>query len=513
MPTGWSTFPVEFQGGLVSNLSPLQQGINLPGSATFLQNFEPSKEGGYRKVRGYTKYIAGAVTGTGPILGVKIANSDKVIAVRENLTGDSQYWINVGAAWSSLGTAANLGGRVRGVSFNFSGTHKIFFVDGLNTPAVFEDATDTLSFPTLPSDIVGASQAAVFKNHIFAAKGTNLAFSAPFNEADWSVANGGGIINISHEITGLIPFREQLIVFSRNKIQRITGSSVSDFQLLPITDDIGCPYPDTIQEVGGDVMFMGPDGFRLLSATERIGDFGLGLASDPINKDALSFINSTETFASIVLREKAQYRIFGYISAVNEANSKGLVATKFSDQGNGSIQWGTLSGFRAYCADGRYTPDREQTVFANEDGYVYLLESSSARDGQNISAIYQSPFLPITDPQKRKTLYKVALYTDIQGVFSVNLSIRFDTYRINNYNERVQAPMVTLSSDGAGVFTYGSVGAIYGTATYGSELDKIYETNLIGSGKTFSFRVEDDSTNPAFSLDTAIFEYREHDRQ
>jgi hypothetical protein len=165
------------------------------------------------------------------------------------------------------------------------------------------------------------------------------------------------------------------------------------------------------------------------------------------------------------------------------------------------------------CADGRYTPDREQTVFANEDGYVYLLESSSARDGQNISAIYQSPFLPITDPQKRKTLYKVSLYTDIQGVFSVDLSIRFDTYRINNYNERVQAPMVTLSSDGAGVFTYGSVTSIYGAATYGSELDKIHETNLIGSGKTFSFRIEDGSTNPPFSLDTAVFEYREHDRQ
>lgn len=52
----WQTFPVEFRGGLVTNLSPLQQGINAPGSATILRNFEPSIEGGYRRVNGFDKY-------------------------------------------------------------------------------------------------------------------------------------------------------------------------------------------------------------------------------------------------------------------------------------------------------------------------------------------------------------------------------------------------------------------------------------------------------------------------
>jgi hypothetical protein len=42
MTTAWSTFPVQFTGGLVTNISPLQQGINAVGSAFILQNFEPS---------------------------------------------------------------------------------------------------------------------------------------------------------------------------------------------------------------------------------------------------------------------------------------------------------------------------------------------------------------------------------------------------------------------------------------------------------------------------------------
>ena len=56
MPSTRQTYPIEFKGGLVTNMSPLQQGINAPGSARTLRNFEPSIEGGYRRILGYTKY-------------------------------------------------------------------------------------------------------------------------------------------------------------------------------------------------------------------------------------------------------------------------------------------------------------------------------------------------------------------------------------------------------------------------------------------------------------------------
>ena len=388
MTTRWGTFPVEFRGGLISNLSPLQQGINAVGSATFLQNFEPSKEGGYKKILGYEKYIDDTVPGSGLVLGVKVVNPEKVISVRENGSNVSQYYINVSTSWTSLGSASNLGGKVRGVDFNFDGTHKILFVDGTNSPAVFEDDTDTLSFPAgYPSDVIGGEHVEVFKNHIFISKGSNVTFSAPFDETDFSVTNGGGTINVGHTVTGLIVFRDQLIIFSNNKIQRLVGSSVSDFQLTPIAEDIGCVASDTIQEVGGDVMFLGPDGLRLLSATERIGDFGLALASSPIEKDFKSFANLSQSYSSIVLREKAQYRIFGYTTTDLKKDAKGFIGTKFSDQGASNIQWSETKGIQAYVSDGRYVPSSEITVFANGDGYVYRLETGSDFDGGNIQAV------------------------------------------------------------------------------------------------------------------------------
>ena len=83
MPTQWSTFPIEFSGGLISNLTPLQQGVSAVGSATILQNFEVNKEGGYTKLKGYAKFNDTEVTGTGPILCIKSdASSRAVVAIK-----------------------------------------------------------------------------------------------------------------------------------------------------------------------------------------------------------------------------------------------------------------------------------------------------------------------------------------------------------------------------------------------------------------------------------------------
>ena len=67
MATAWQTFPVEFRGGLISNMSLLQQGTNAIGSAQTLSNFEVNKEGGYSKILGFTKFSSTQVPGTGEI--------------------------------------------------------------------------------------------------------------------------------------------------------------------------------------------------------------------------------------------------------------------------------------------------------------------------------------------------------------------------------------------------------------------------------------------------------------
>lgn len=509
MPTAWETFPVEFKGGLISNLSPLQQGINKVGSASILQNYEPARDGGYSKVLGYVKYSDFPVTGSGVVLGTKIVNNSEVVAARSNGFVTS-YYVSTGTDWALLATAEYLGKKLRHDEFNFDGTHKVVFVDGVNYPAIYNDTENSISFITPPVDLLGASSVKLYKNHLFFAKGSELIFSAPYSETDYTPANGSGTIDLGHDITGIVVFRDILFVFARNKIVQISGSSVADFTVAPVTQAIGCINGDTIQEVGGDVMYLAPDGLRLLSATDRNDDFALEIASDPISRDAKLFAASSSNFSSLTVRSKAQYRIFSYNPSDSRAVSRGLLATKFSAQGAADIQWGTLLGFKVACCDSKYTEAGEEIIFANEDGYVYLMEFGNSFDGENILAVYESPYMPITDPQIRKTLYKMTFYVTPTGVFSIRCGIRYDFDRINGAAV-IQPPAFNIQSTSGGSSLWGT--SIWGSFSYGGSVDKVYISQLVGSGKTFSVRFSDDSTNPSHKLDAAIFEYLPLDRQ
>ena len=94
----------------------------------------------------------------------------------------------------------------------------------------------------------------------------------------------------------------------------------------------------------------------------------------------------------------------------------------------------------------------------------------------------------------------------------IGLNIKYDFDTRTNTGV-VQPATQRIQSTGTSVFLYGSSDSVFNTSTFGGELDVVYNTNLVGSGKTIALRVEDNSTNPTFTLDTALLEYRQNDRQ
>ena len=515
MATQWQTFPVPFTGGLITNLSPLQQGINNVGSAGTLQNFEPSLDGGYRKVGGYTKFINATLSGSGAIQALAIVQEDsnqKVIAARSG----TYYIANASdstPAWSSLGTASNTSfTKVRQARFNFNNAYKICFVDGVNFPAIYDRTANSLTYLTSSSSndaVQGASHVCTFKSTLFFGVGTELVFSAPYTATDLTSANGAGSISIGSEITGLIVFRDQLIVFAVDKIMRITGSSSADFLMSAVTEDLGCLSADTIQEVGADVMFLGPDGLRTLSSTDRIGDFGIDVASKNIRPTVNNLQNYATSFSSMVIRGKAQYRLFAYVDGELSSVAKGVLGTKFIDQGGQGFQWATLQGFKVYIADSQFIGEDEYRVFANNDGYVYKMDQGTSLDGENIDAIYESPYMPINDPQLRKTFYKLDFYIKPFGAINIVAGIKFN----QNKTGYIQPPTFNITDSGGTAGIYGNNDTIYNTAVYGAPSTQSYINQVVGSGETVSIRIEDNSSDASFLLDTAIFEFATDDRQ
>jgi len=462
MPDRWQTYPLEFTGGLITNLSPLQHGISAPGSARNLINFEPSTEGGYRRIEGYDKFNSNIVTGQNNILGVTFYK-DRAITARDQTGGDPKLFAGASGtdAWVDLSTSitlANNTSRVRFAKYNFDGTDKLAIVDGVGYPLILAGITASnlskLSASNGNTDLEGASYVAEFKEHLFFANGSDVIFSAPFEDDDFTTANGAGIINVGSTVTALIPFREQLIIFSESRINRLVGNSVADFQVQPIADDIGCVATDTAQEIAGDVIFLGPDGLRTLAGTEKNQDFDLAAITKPIQREIVSLTTQNTSFSSVIIREKSQYRIFGFDTNTTESSSKGIIGTQLQGQQGQQINWAETTGIKAYVADSTYTGKTEVVLFGNEDGYVYQMESGNSFDGDDITASFSTPYFPITDPRTRKTIYRASIYTDPQGTVDLDFNVKYDLSETGV----IEPDTISLSntSSSGGVFIFGS---------------------------------------------------------
>lgn len=521
MPDRWQTYPVEFAGGLISNLSPLQHGSAMPGSARNLINFEPSTEGGYRRIEGFNKFNTNIVTGQNNILGVTFYK-DRAIAARDQTSGDPKLFAAASGtgAWVDLSTSITLGNnasRVRFAKYNFDGTDKMMITDGIGYPLILAGITASdlsqLSSSNGSTDIEGATHVVEFKEHMFLAKGSNLIFSAPFEDDDFTAAKGAGIINVGSTITALIPFREQLIIFSEFRINRLVGDSVADFKLQPIADDIGCVAEDTAQEIAGDVIFLGPDGLRTLAGTEKNQDFDLAAISKPIQKEMVSLTTQNTTFSSVTIREKSQYRIFGFDANTTEASSKGIIGTQLQGAQGQQINWAETTGIKSFVADSTYTGREEVVLFGNNDGYVYQMESGNSFDGDDITASFSTPYFPITDPRTRKTIYRATIYTDPQGSVDLDFNVKYDLSEAGV----IEPETITLSNTSVGsggTFIFGSPDAKYGTARYsGESLQSIFDTQTQGSGFTVSLQFESSGTSPPFSMDSAVIEFGQYGRR
>jgi len=501
MADAWQTHSFEFKGGLITNLSPYQQGFQAPGSARILRNFEPSIFGGYTRVEGYEKFDTATVPNTGVIRGIHRYDGFVYVVRGDDLfrsEGSGWTQISDNATYGSAGVTIGGSGKVRFLKYDLDGTEKFMLVDGTGKPYRF-DGTTFEQLTTYPSDASGSSFIVNFKNHIFLGNGKNLVYGAPYQDSDLSIALGGGTFYIGDTITGLIVFREQLIIFSESSINVLNGNSVADFVLQPVSRDLGCVAEDTIQEIGGDVIFLGPDGLRLFSATDRIGDFSLASVSKTIQAEILDLISSSPNgFSSTVIREKSQYRIFGYNTGYSNDAAKAIAATQLQE----GLSFNDLRGFNAFVTYSEYDGFAERIYFGATDGYLYQMEQGNTFAGTDIPATFATPFIALGDPNVRKTIYKGTTYLDVNGAFDLEFSLKFDF----DQPDSVQ-PDSILSSDAGATVTYGS--GIYGTSLYGVKQKAIYDVQTIGSGFTVSILYETTGTNTdaVFTIDAATLQY------
>ena len=386
------------QGGLITNVDPLTHASALGGSALRMINYEPALSGGYRRISGFQNDY-GTVPGQGAVLGVAVNGNihDGIFACRKPISGYNYLhkWNNTTSSWDAVVSAGTPDmtnvDRIRFTSYNWS-TEVLLLTDGQNPAATYDGTTYTqITHANAPTDPKFSEE---FSSHVFltgdSSEPYNLYFSSPLNASDFSPANGAGVINVGFDIIQIKAFRDELFIFGTNNIKKIVGNSNADFSLLQVTNDLGCIASDSVIELGGDLLFIGPDGLRPVSGTDKIGDVNLETVSKNVQSvfNDIVLNNDLDDLNAVVIRQKSQFRFF-----FGASDSQGAIGALRQQQNGGiGFEFGQLLGISATAADSGYIGQYEFVVHGDLNGKVYRQESGTSFDGTEIFSLFQTPF-------------------------------------------------------------------------------------------------------------------------
>jgi hypothetical protein len=509
----WESLPVICKGGIHTELDTLTLGTTMPGAATILQNYEPSVAGGYARVQGYSKWDAATVPGDAntPVLGVCVWLGGVFASRFATGTSSNDVYFSAGSGWSKINTSTRPGVVSKMRMLNYSlGNQAIIITDGVNAAAKYDGTTYTVingtGAPTNPK------YAEYFNGHIVLAgygtgnaANTKVSISASNSDTDFDGGHGAVELNVGDVAVGIHRFRDTLYIFCETSIYQLTGTDASDFQLDSVTKSIGCISGDTVIEVGGDLIFLAPDGFRSLAATYRIGDLQLGLLSRPIHQLLINnnFLQGfgPDSYSAVHIHEKNQYRCWVYDSSQTKQNNFGVLGKRLDDPVNVSYEWGTLLGIQPYCAHSEFITNQEVIVIGDpKTGFVYRLESGNDFDGSAVSYVYRTPDLTFSDSGLRKVVQKLALYTQALGNIDLSFNVQTD-FQIPG-SLQPDAINITYTSSGA---LYGS--GIYGTSIYSSVQFPLFKFPIVGAGFLVAFQFSGTDSLPPHRIDSFNIEF------
>ncbi len=386
--------------------------------------------------------------------------------------------------------------KVRFTEINF-GTPKVVLTDGINPAATYDGSTYTqITDSNAPTD---PKIAAEFQNHLFLAadpaQPSNLFFSAPTAETDFSPANGGGVINVGFTIVAIKKFRNVLFIFGKNNIKRLVGDNSANFVLESVTSNLGCLSTDSVIELGGDLLFLAPDGIRPIGGTNKIGDVNLETLSKNIQSTVRNVIASEDldALSSVIIRSKSQFRYL-----FSTSSSQGILGALREYQGNIGFEFAQTFGIDCTCADSGYIEQEEFVLHGASSGKVFQQESGNAFDTSNILSIFKTPFIYMENPEQRKTFYSASTYMSAEGNFTIALSVTYDYD-----NTDISTPdNLTLSTTSPGAFfDRGTNVAVFDTTDiYDGNPSPVESVTFSGSGKAIALTYVTDDTNESHSV-------------
>ena len=267
--------------------------------------------------------------------------------------------------------------------------------------------------------------------------------------------------------------------------------------------------------MGGQLLFLAPDGIRTVAGTARIGDVELSSLSrtiQPVISDIASNISSYN-INSIVLRSKSQYRLFYGSSGTSTAVSEGIIGTlRVRPEGGSGFEWSETLGIQASGAitAGFNSSGVEKIYHGDYSGYVYNHDTGNefnpAGTATNIAADYTTPNMDFGDLGTLKTLRYVKLSVRPEGAVQPSLRVRYD-YDDKNIPQPGDYTLDSIPS--SAIFGSG----LFNSVTFGASENPMVRQAVQGSGNTANFKLYSNDQNGPYTVSGLYINYEPSGRR
>lgn len=381
-------------------------------------------------------------------------------------------------------------------------------VEGNSTVTYVDDGTDTPNeaYPIVDVNTTGGpigKYIAVYKDSLFLAgdpdNPSRLYYSGGGDQINnFSIDGGGGIIDIARNdgqvITGLVVFKNSLIVFKEDSIYQFSFTSTGLPQVSQVTASIGCVAPRSIQTVENDVFFLSRRGVFTIGNEQ-------GFAFDVLRTNELtakvrpivqSIAGSYIQNASAIYVTSSNYNLYilSYTPAGSMTNSEALVYDRER------LAWYKWTNIKANCWSQYRGSDGATHFLYGDDSSGYVKEILTGTDdfGSGIHA-----YVYLRGESFKNGIDRYKNLKDIDVVLrnpfgSITLSVVKDgTETVYNTPIGTVNPAINF---GHYTFTDFLFGESYGTGVASSDellLRSLKNVN-IRDGKTFELRLDNNSS-------------------
>jgi hypothetical protein len=385
-------------------------------------------------------------------------------------THDIKIGAVVQATATSLATQISIlpGGRYELIEYNFYGstaTKRMYGCDGVNKGFEFDGDVYVPLHTGMTTDTPQYVRA--FKKQLFFSfKGSsqNSGIGTPYQ---WTAVSGSAEIALGDDITGYLELPGKTLgIFARNLSQQLEGTSVADYVLNTISDDVGC-IPRTAQTIGYSYC-LDDRGIINIYPSDVYGNFEQNTVSrlvQPLIDKIRKVVVASSTY-----KARNQYRLYG-------SDGSG-VCMSILEKGFGFTQFEYPDNV-ACAYSGEDTTGKDVVFFGSDAGMVYQADKGSSFDGTEIEAFVMLPFNNSKSPSVQKTYRKATIEMSAESYASIKFTPDF-SYSSTEIASHVEN---TVTVQGAGG---------YWDVTNWSEF--FYDSLVISSP---SIRIEGSGTNLA----------------